>query len=523
MKLKKTIAIITIATLAAASLAGCGNEKTASKGGASLTWWCKNNANAYIDSYNNVGTFQLMQEKTGTKVTFEHPVVGQEAEQFNVLIASGDYPDLIEYDWSKYPGGAIKAVSDGVIISLDEYINEEKMPNLTKLLNENPEYLKVTKNADGSISTFPSLVESSKINAFFGPTIRKDWLDKLNLKMPETIDDWHTVLTAFKTQDPNGNGQADEVPFVDDSLASCQYFAAAFGAGTGMLLNKSGKVVYSPMTDEFKNYLSTMHQWYEEGLIDHDYASQNRKSIDYKMTADIGGSYIGYTGSQMGNYVKAKENDSSYKLSATQWPKGNDGKAYCGNEDMKQVKNPYAQLAITSSNKNVDETIALIDWLYSDEGAIAKNYGIEGKSYTKTDNGLEYTDEIMHNSEGKDPVAALVPYAIPIWGFSGTVMLDDAYDKISRSYDEQKEAASLWREADTSLLLPPLAFTAEESEVISNVWNDVHTCTQEYFAKVILGSASTDNFDTYVSQLKTMGVDKVVEVYQAAYDRYMNN
>ena len=523
MKVKKTIAMVTIAALSAGVFAGCGPQKSESGGTASLTWWCKNNANAYIDSYNNIEAFQLMQEKTGTKVTFEHPVVGQEAEQFNVLIASGDYPDLVEYDWSKYPGGAIKAVQDGVIISLDEYVNEEKMPNLMKLLKKNPEYMKVIKDAEGSISTLPSFVESPKINAFFGPTIRKDWLDKLNLKMPETIDDWHTVLTAFKTQDPNGNGQADEVPFVDDSTASCQYFAAAFGAGTGMLLDKSGKVVYSPMTEEFKKYLATMHQWYEEGLIDHDYASQNRKSIDYKMTADIGGSYIGYTGSQMGNYVKAKESDPSYKLAATQWPKGSDGIAYCGNEDMKQVKGAYAQLAITSSNKNVDETIALIDWLYGEEGSIAKNYGIEGKSYTKTDNGLEFTDEIMHNKEGKDPVAALVPYAIPIWGFSGSVMLDDSYDKISRSYDEQKEAASLWREADTSRLLSALAFTAEESEILSDVWNDVHTCTQEYLAKVILGNDTVDNFDKYVSQLKTMGVDKVVDVYQTAYDRYMSN
>lgn len=133
-----------------------------------------------------------------------------------------------------------------------------------------------------------------------------------------------------------------------------------------------------------------------------------------------------------------------------------------------------------------------------------------------------YTDKIMHDPSGKDPVAVLASYAIPIWGSLPSIMLNDAYDKISRSYEEQSDAAKTWIDADMSHLLPTLSFTAEESEIISTCLADVTTCCNEYSAKYIMGLESFDSWNTYVDKVKSMGVDKVVAAYQAAYDRYLS-
>ena len=178
--------------------------------------------------------------------------------------------------------------------------------------------------------------------------------------------------------------------------------------------------------------------------------------------------------------------------------------------------------AITTKNKYVDQTLKMIDYLYSKEGQALINYGIEGETYTVENGEYKYTDKIMHDPSGKDPVAAMAPYAIPIWGGLPSVMLNDAYDKISRSYEEQSDAAKTWIDADMSHLLPTLSFTAEEAEIINTCLADVSTCRNEYMTKYIMGLESFDSWNTYVDKVKSMGVDKVVAAYQEAYDRYLS-
>ncbi len=522
MEIKK----ITAAALALGALctaAGCGGDKAANGEKASIKYWVRNYANAYVDSYSQIAAFQKLQEITGVDIEFIHPVVGQESEQFNVMIASGDYPDVVEFNWGAYQGGMIKAISDNVIITVDQYINDKTMPNFNALLNERDDYRKALKNSDGTISVFPHFSESIEINPYIGPTIRKDWLDKLGLSMPETIDDWYNVLKAFKERDPNGNGQQDEVPLTDDTNWAFKFLAAGFGVNFGLQLDNNGKVEFSGISDNYREYLQTMNKWYSEGLIDREYSAQTRKNVDYKMTSDISGAYVGFTGSQMGKYIAARAGDENYKLVAAPWPKRDkNSPRYCGYDNMIRLMTSGSGAAITSKNKYVEQTLKMFDYLYSKEGQALINYGIEGESYTVENGEYKYTDKIMHDPSGKDPVAAMAPYAIPIWGVLPSVMLNDAYDKISRSYEEQSDAAKTWIDADMSHLLPTLSFTAEESEIISTCLADVTTCCNEYSAKYIMGLESFDSWNTYVDKVKSMGVDKVVAAYQAAYDRYLS-
>lgn len=135
-------------------------------------------------------------EATGVKVNYIHPTESQAEEQFNLLLASSKLPDVLEYDWSIYPGGPEKAISDGVIVPLNDLI-DQYAPNLKKMLEANPELDKMVKTDSGQYYVFP-MVRNEEGLVFRGPMLRKDWLDELGLQLPVTIDDWHKVLTAFK-------------------------------------------------------------------------------------------------------------------------------------------------------------------------------------------------------------------------------------------------------------------------------------------------------------------------------------
>src|SRR5690606_9647447 len=113
-----------------------------------------------------------------------------------LMIASGNLPDVIETNITTYPGGAEKAISDKVIIPLNDII-EKNAPNLKKYLDEHPEIRKEISTDSGTIYTFPA-IGAGNSNVSSGFVLRKDWLKELGLEAPETIEEWTTVLRAFK-------------------------------------------------------------------------------------------------------------------------------------------------------------------------------------------------------------------------------------------------------------------------------------------------------------------------------------
>ena len=138
--------------------------------------------------------------RTGVEVTFIHPAQGQEQESFNLMFACNDLPDMIYAHGSRdYPGGPEKAISDGVIIRLNDVIADHA-PNLNALFDQNSEWLKAAKTDTGTLYMFPFIRGDDYLMVFFGPQLRRDWLDQLGLEVPETLAEWEQVLTAFKSE-----------------------------------------------------------------------------------------------------------------------------------------------------------------------------------------------------------------------------------------------------------------------------------------------------------------------------------
>ena len=475
-----------------------------------------------ISSHAEIKAAGIVAEKTNVSIEWIHPPIGQEVETFNIMVASGDYPDAIYYRWSDYPGGATKAIADNFLIALDDY--EDQLVNLKALFAEIPEIEQQTKLDDGRIPFMPAAANDLKRRAFDGYLIRQDWLDKLELKMPSTMEEFHDVLVAFKEQDPNGNGEADEIPLVTDKTAPggnyLRSLASAWGVRDRFQLDPdTGKVSFGPIMPAYKDYLTEMSKWYAEGLIDSEFASIDSKMTDSKITGDIAGTFRGNTASyeKYMNLMVDTVDGVSWQGIPFPTVDGNPDYAY----DENRVRLVWGQgVGITTGSKNPEAVARFLDYGYSKEGYDFYGWGIEGESYTIENNEYKLTEIITNDPDKLPTTTAIIRYAFGNNGFAKVHNLD-FWRATELNNEPARTANETWFKADNSLLLPLLSMTEDESSEYANIMNEVTTLFDETFYRIIMGVESVDNYDRFIETANQMGIERAIEIQQAAYDRYL--
>lgn len=515
-------------TLAAAlTMTGCDGSGSSSQqqssGGSdegetvTLSYWTPINSKslASVTSYSELLCYQELEKKTGIHLDFQHPAVGQEKEQFNLLMVSGELPDLIEYNWlNNYPGGFTKAAEDGIIQRLNEAI-EQYAPNLQKFIDENPDIAKQFTADDGSIYCIPAVsVDGNDYNGGF--MIRQDWLDELNLEAPETMDDWTEVLRAFKEK------KGATAPFTaeaKDFISNSILFSGAYGVGNAFY--RDGETVkYGPMEQGYKDYLAQMNAWYEEGLLDIDFAANDRKAVDSKILGDQSGAMYGLQVGHMSRYL-ANKAGTSFNLVGVQFPVLNEGDEPCFGRKVWESK-ADAALAVTTSCENIEAVMRLADFLFSEEGMLTMTFGVEGDTYEMVDGQPVFTEKITNDPDGKSMTDAIAKYTRggqPMPGFNSV----DEFQSQTVAFQQQADAQAVWAEyADnaTAFAMPPVTMTTEEAERYSKIMADITPYREEMTTKFILGTEPIENFDQFVENLKSMHIEEALEIQQAALDRY---
>ncbi|WP_072333861.1 MULTISPECIES: ABC transporter substrate-binding protein [unclassified Paenibacillus] len=525
---------VALTSLLAVSVAACSSDSgtktpTPSAGAetqppklTNLTYWVNNHAAAaaQMKTYAEMEMYKELEKITGVKVEFQHPPLDaqQQKEQLNLMFASSQLPDVIETIWtSNYPGGPEKAILDGKIIKLNDLIDKHA-PNLKKLLEEHPDWKKQIMTDEGSIYSFPFLRGGEKVRVFFGPGIRQDWLDKLNLKMPTTIDEWYQVLKAFKEKDPNGNGKQDEIPFyLDKAMIGVDApFLGAWGINYSFY-QVGGKVSYGPVQPEYKEFLATMNKWYKEGLLDKDFAAPNDKLYDNKMTTDLLGASVYYNGGGIGKYANLmKDKDPKFKLVAAPYPvlKAGD-KPIWGQKDF--ASNGVGA-AITTSNKNPIETVKWLDYAYGKEGDLLFNYGKEGVSYKMENGRAVFLDSVMNPPSGVSLQQSFAKHNRSTW--SAPFVMSDNFQIQYLALPTQQEALEVWSKPTAERKMPLVTPTKEESSKFASLMTDIETYRDEMMLKFIMGAEPLENFDKYVKKIQSMGIDDAVKIQQAALERY---
>jgi putative aldouronate transport system substrate-binding protein len=427
-------------------------------------------------------------------------------DAFNLMIASGEVPDIVggsDISLNKYG-------MEGAFVPLEDLITENA-PYITKMLNDNPDVRAAITAVDGHIYYLPTLEDSQVSQAWF---IRQDWLDKLNLKVPTTVDELHDVMVAFRDGDPNGNGQKDEVGYLNRNDINAMF--SLFGVNSAFYVDENDKIQLGTYSPEFKVAMKGVSQWYKEGLIDPEIFTRLGNARDVLFSANNGGLTHDWYPSTSGYNTKLAEQVPGFKLVGILPPVDINGDQW---EVESRNTVTCIGTAISSTNKYPVETIKYLDFWFSPEGERLMTYGIEGEHYNLVDGKPVYTDKVLKN---ENPINT---YMKSLGGQQyqiAHVNLSE-YEKFMMSEEGTKTLELYLTSGVINKLYPKLpAFSLNESEldIIQSKWSVITTYIQENIAAWTFdGSTIDSNFDKYMNDIKKMGIDEVLGAYQAAYDR----
>lgn len=477
-----------------------------------LTVWSELNAtlSTRVTNFGDTELAKDLEERTGIKVTYIHPAQGQGSEQFNLMIASNELPDIIQHEWYNY--GAQTAIDSGYILSLNDII-DKWAPNLKKVLSERPEIDKTIKTDEGNYYVFPFLRESSVDCIYSGPIVRQDWLDKLNMEAPETIEEWEKLLWALKKE------LNVDIPFSASATNLHYTFAGAYGIFQDMFVDSDGKAKYGPALDEWKEYLTQMHKWYNEGLIDKNIASFDQTVHTANILNGRVGATFGSAGGGVGKWMNAKKTtDATFKVIGVPYPVAQKGEVpkFANQENVYHAASSYA---ISGQCKNPELAARFLDYGYSEEGRMLYNFGVEGESYTITKDGYPKYDEAL--LIGEDNGGKLISMYV-MGNYSGPFVQDSrVVEQVQNDPKEIRQSVLIWADNDMEKnQMPLISFTAEEQTELSNLRSEIKTYTKEMTMKFITGIESLDKFEKYQEQLKKFKLDRMVEIYNQALKRF---
>ena len=486
-----------------------------------------------IENANENVVFQTLEEITGVTIDFVHPPAGQQEqeESFNLMLASNDLTDMLRNP-PDYPGGNDLGVEDEFYIDLATLLNEDTAPNLTMLMMKYPEIKRQTYNDDGVIWGIPQ-IQLSEEPAWSGPLLRKDWLEDLNLDVPETIADWEEVLIAFRD-----NIDTCEAPLLLSVFdwkwgSNCAFASAYDSTFDGRRLewiNKDGVAAFGPAEPGYKDFLMLFNHWYSEGLIDPDFASRDGASYDALVTSGKAGAFITAYGAISGYVSSGQTEDADFDIVAASSPVLEEGGVVHVRQKDSLIKDNRG--VITTQCEYPDIAMRWFDYGYSTEGLMLYSYGVEGVSYTlePTDDwGLSkdflpeeviatnmmpvFTDIMINNPDGHDFWKMTDVYKVhngPYLRNPHATLLDET----------AVGAMEMWNASGADWVMPPVSLTSEESERQGEIMSEIKTYYEEMTLKFITGIEPIENFDTYLEQLKTLGLDEARQIQQTALDRY---
>lgn len=510
-------------------LSACGDEKKGDSSGSlekgtvsypisteeSLKVWKPLNGNvaAQVTSENELPFAKKLSERTGIAVEYIHPPVGQETEKFNIMIASGELPDIVEQVLSSTNEGVDGMINGGYVKELTPEFLQNYAPNFWKKVQEDKELNKWVVSNSGKYYGFPGYREADNMTVFMGLMIRDDLLKELGLETPETIDEWHTVLTAFRN-----NGVANPLSFTGiNSIFGNGAFAGAFGVKMDFYID-NGVVKYGPLESGFKDFLQTMNAWYKEGLIDKNFASMKQDELDSKILNGATGATFGIVGSGMGKWLAAKDGDDSFSLAAVPYPSKEKGKlSEFGYKDSKYNEPKWW---ISGVCKNPELAARFLDYGYSEEGHMYYNFGEEGTSYTIKDGVPTYTELITNNPDGLSATQALTMHTHA--SYLGPYQMDERFFKQQYIYEEQRNALDVWPRTNAAkhYLSGAIAISSDSNSEYSKIMTDITTYLGEMVTKYIMGLEDLSTFDNFTARLKEMKIERAIQIKQEGYDAF---
>ncbi|OPJ60033.1 extracellular solute-binding protein [Clostridium oryzae] len=463
------------------------------------------------DSFTKNKWLQDLETKTNVKIKWEIKSSNDWDTQKQVLLSSGELPDIIIGDGTFSDSDIVN--NESLFRPVDDLV-KKYMPNYQTALREYPDLKKTVTFPDGKMysfgSAFPILPKVCN-----QPIINKTWLKKLGMKEPTTIDELEKVLQAFKTKDPNGNGKADEIPIIDiASMDLLNPFGITDLNGNNMIVKGDGSLEYYPTSEQYKAGIKWLQKLYSEGLIDREAFTEDATMVTSKRQAPdaarVGFTYAWTPDATFGKW------SSQYEAIAP--IKGPDGKQYASGDPNGNGSIGRNSAEISTSCKYPEVAARWIDQFYTGEASIQNFWGAIG-TVVKKNSDNTYT----LNDPPKGTSADAWYWDQSLRSFSPKYISADFKKKIKlspKSGDGLKIELGKLGDPYVTTPFPKVMYTNDENEELPTLTTDINTYVQQTRAKWIIKGGIDQGWDAYVKKLKDMGLDKLVKIYTDGYNRY---
>lgn len=453
-------------------------------------------------------------------------------EKINLMINSGDLPDIFLNGLSK--STIINYMDQDVFTPVTQYINADVMPNLTKVLDENPEYRAAMVAPNGEIWGFPYIEEMYGLVCNQGIlSINQEWLTALGLEMPTTIDEYKACLEAFRDNDCNGNGDAtDEIPLVlrvgSSGLGSWRnnqsfgQFMGCWGqADTGdrLALDADGKVICTATTEAYKEGLKWFNELYDEGLLWVDFALNDGAAIQALLNNDdvVVGSIVYFS------IVDVVPHDVREMYTAVPYLQGPGGEYGC-KDNISEMHNTVV-CAVTTACEDPELACRVIDMYYEPQRSVEANWGPIGLYYVLDENGCMVWNHDVVLPDGIDTFSQLRSYST-LNGRPAAV-LSEYYDTVV-AYPE--DAADLYadmikvgfveKHLNDPIIPPHMWYSTEDQETMALISDNLYNLIDNYNATAILDGDIDNTWDAYIASLEAAGLNDYLDIVQRNYDAY---
>jgi putative aldouronate transport system substrate-binding protein len=470
----------------------------------------------------------FVEEVTGVKIDY------QVAPNFNqavtLAVASAEYPDFAAM--ASIPAADVmKYGPQGILIPLNDLIDEHAIWT-KKMFATDPGIRDIITTPDGNIYGLPNI--NDDLHGVYGPKMwmNQQWLDNLGLDMPTTTDELYTVLKAFKTQDPNGNGKADEIPYsgavngwraqIPGSINNSFLYV---NINTKGLYMENGRMAYAFTQDAYRESLRFHAKLYKEGLIDPaaftQEGNQLRQLGEYPEVDIMGAAEGGWW-----NVFTINGGDSGrYRLYNLVPPlEGPDGFKTTG---FYKYKTNRDQFNIFASCEYPEIAIKWADYIMSPEGGYNTQYGPEGVGWIRPDAG-----KLAISGEPAKFIRLQSQETVNFnWGFGGPryqpylerlgeQVADDFWDpsKLMTRLCGETLSKYVGIEAPDSMIVPPIYLDEAQNSEISLVETALDSYRKEASVRFVIGDLDVNSdWDDYLDEMDKAGLDRWLELYQIAY------
>ena len=424
-----------------------------------------------------------------------------------LLMDISELPDII----NPYAFGIMDLADDGLIVPLDEYL--ELIPDIVAAVGE--ERMDTWRQADGHIYYIPSV---SSVQGSQTMLVRKDWLEKLGMDLPETWEDWCKLWQGIRDQDLNGNGDSsDEIPLAlsygEDGEKCMTMLMNAFGirasADGQFCILDDGTYTMVYEHPRYGEFLQAAAKLYQEGIIPEDFDTWDYNKIDEQMKADVLGTTMTWAVAAS-NSEHLRQNGVEDALWAAAAPvQGPYGDRMIQEREL--VSSSWCITAGAVNKGKTEDILRFFNWCFTEEGARLYNYGIEGVSYEVKDGKPVLNPELVENS--------FTDYRVVGCNFEpfGGLWLEDAFMQCLFNGKAEEQLDEITAEAFRGLFLvnegyfytQPVTFETDAYVKYRSALITAGVCPLRNQA--IRGEITLEEFKEQYELLKQRGLNQVIE------------